>query len=217
MGLELKNLDFEEWILHIFDHATDGLQWYHDIDADWWDETKLPQTAISYWTRLCHEIEAIAKDYTDAQLDQGLYYLISDYGHLLTDTRVSFEEREGCVRAWYEIFENLYVEKCTPTLSHLDEPNSNLLNTTCYMWWDVLPLYGENHGGLADGILHLMEKTLALPHDACRESALHGLGHWQMYFKKRVVGIIDSFLKQNAAIRPALGSYAANARTGCVL
>ena len=66
-------------------------------------------------------------------------------------------------------------------------------------------------------ILDVMTQTLNLDSDACREGALHGLGHWAMYYPKRVAAIIDEFLKKNPDLRPELRNYALGARTGCVL
>ena len=42
-------------------------------------------------------------------------------------------------------------------------------------------------------ILQVMESTLQLDSIACRESALHGLGHWQHQYPQRVGEIIDKF------------------------
>jgi hypothetical protein len=58
---------------------------------------------------------------------------------------------------------------------------------------------------------------LALPHDACRESALHGLGHWHHAYPDQTADIIDEFLARNEGIRDELRRYAMAARCGCVL
>jgi hypothetical protein len=42
-------------------------------------------------------------------------------------------------------------------------------------------------------ILQVMGSTLQLDSIACRESALHGLGHWQHQYPQRVGEIIDKF------------------------
>jgi hypothetical protein len=67
-------------------------------------------------------------------------------------------------------------------------------------------------------MIEVMEKTLKLGHDACREGALHGLGHWKSgSFGMRIEKVIDQFLKQNPKLRPELRQYALNAQRGAVL
>ena len=57
------------------------------------------------------------------------------------------------------------------------------------MWWDVFPCVGEpENEEFIDRdreIVNIMEKTLELDHTACQESALHGLGHWQISYPER--------------------------------
>ena len=62
-----------------------------------------------------------------------------------------------------------------------------------------------------------MCQALALSHDACRESALHGLGHWQPHYPARVAHIIADFLARTPALRPELQAYARRAQRGAVL
>jgi len=62
-----------------------------------------------------------------------------------------------------------------------------------------------------------MDQTLALDSLACRESALHGLGHWHARYPQGVEQIIDDALGRAQAWPPDLLAYARIARTGCVL
>lgn len=61
-----------------------------------------------------------------------------------------------------------------------------------------------------------MERTLAIDHLSCQEGALHGLGHWQLYYPDRVVPIIDAYLASDIT-KPELAQYAQNARRGEIL
>lgn len=63
-------------------------------------------------------------------------------------------------------------------------------------------------------ILGVLESTLQLDSIACRESALHGLGHWQHYYPLQVEKIIDAFLMNHRVLRKELETYAVNAYTG---
>ena len=89
------------------------------------------------------------------------------------------------------------------------------------MWWDIIPIYGKpdipEWSELDQEILGVLESTLQLDSIACRESALHGLGHWQHYYPQRVGEIIDTFLMSNRVLRKELETYAVNAYTGYVL
>ena len=78
-------------------------------------------------------------------------------------------------------------------------------------------LDNPERAGLDREILGVMESTLQLDSIACRESALHGLGHWQRHYPQRVGEIIDAFLMKHRVLRKELEQYAMNAYTGYVL
>jgi hypothetical protein len=70
---------------------------------------------------------------------------------------------------------------------------------------------------LADvNVLLAPGRLLNVPHDACRESALHGLGEWAFKYPQVAV-IVDDFLRRTPNLRPELMAYAERARTGYVL
>jgi len=88
------------------------------------------------------------------------------------------------------------------------------------MWWDFDCWCGPRTDGKEReqnlAFLNSMTTTLGLPHDACRESALHGLGHWHRAYPTETVQIIDAFLLTNPGIREELKRYALAARCGCI-
>jgi hypothetical protein len=156
--------------------------------------------------------------YSDEELQGGLWFLLGDYGvlHPATDDLLPLADRLRAVRSVGTLFSELMTARCTPTLSHLDEPGSPL-NSPCYMWWDLW-LPGRS-GPIPGTCLDVMEATLALDHDACRESALHGLGHFRSEgaLAERCERILDRFLRGRRTLRPELALYAEAARAGCVL
>jgi hypothetical protein len=89
------------------------------------------------------------------------------------------------------------------------------------MWWDLLPIVGEPDNparkALDETVLSVMARILTLDNIACQEGALHGLGHWQMFYPEQVQAIIGDFLGTHIALRPELKAYARRAREGCVL
>src|SRR5215207_1695413 len=110
----LTDLTFEQWVIHVFDHPVDHLmpEWYWDIDGDYWDAQQMPNETVDYITRAFEQIESVAKPYTDAQLNQGLWYIasngLSDYMFALMDGRVPLERRLRCVRSFYSPYANLF-------------------------------------------------------------------------------------------------------------
>jgi hypothetical protein len=66
-------------------------------------------------------------------------------------------------------------------------------------------------------LLQVMERTLRLESEPCREGALHGLGHWRAAHPERVTAIVDAWLGEEPAISSELRQYAMSARSGCVL
>jgi hypothetical protein len=225
MDNRLTDLSYEDWIEHAFSHEIRKYQaaWYFDLDAPWWDGP--PAVTIAYLTRLFEDPVPALAYFADSQIAQGLHYLIDTGagGTVLALSRsvVPLPERLRCLEAIGTLFERIFARRCTPQLSHLDEPGAGPLNGVCYMWWDIFPVGGPagdpDAGAIDEALLSVMERSLDLPSPACQESALHGLGHWQTRHPDRVVATIDRFLSRNEDLRPQLAAYARAARTGCVL
>lgn len=231
---ELRNLTFDRWVKHIFDHPEpDNMPlWYFRDDADIWNGLVVPDVTVSYLTRLFENIRQIAKPYTDAQLNQGLWFVASngcsDFMFALNDERVPLAERLRCVESIYTLYETLFAPRCTPILSHRlrglpDDPAHNALNSVCYMWWDLTPIGGPTDDPeftvFNAACLDVMRRTLMLDSIACQEGALHGLGHWSYYepHRAQISSIIDQFLAANPNIDSQLKTYALSAKSGCVL
>lgn len=225
MGRQLTDLTFEEWLIYVFDRPVDDsrLEWYWDSGADWWHGSNTQ--IIDFVTRAFENAEVLFEPYSDAQLKQGLWFIASngcsDYMFALLDPGVPWSARQRCVRSMHNLFEECFAKRCTPHLSHMDEPGASPLNAVCYMWWDILPIAAQPNDsgqtGLDREILAVMESTLRLDSVACQESALHGLGHWQPYYPQRVGAIVDTFLRSQNNLREELRTYAVSASRGCVL
>jgi hypothetical protein len=89
------------------------------------------------------------------------------------------------------------------------------------MWWDILPVDGAPHDQTRRefdaAALEVMEAILRLDSLPCRESALHGLGHWARCYPGRARQIIDAFLGRQAGLPAELVAYARRAGNGHVL
>jgi hypothetical protein len=216
-GKQLTSLSYDDWIDHVFSHPVPKYQaaWYFDPDADWWNGPS--DLTVGYLTRLFEDPETPLADFADSQISQGLHYLIdSGAGGValaLGDAAVPLADRERCVRAIHDLFAKLFVPRCTPHLSHRDEPGAGPLNGVCYMWWDVFAGGGPE---LNPATFATIERILALDSIACQESALHGLGHWPAG-RDAAVAAIDAYLRRSPGLRPELAAYATAARSGCVL
>jgi hypothetical protein len=225
MGKPFSDLTFGEWIIFVFDHPVDEsrLEWYWVPAADRWEGPAA--LTVEYLTLAFEKAGTVFQPYSDSQLNQGLWYIVSNAcsNHMfaLTDTSVPWTERRKCIRSIYTLYEQCFAKRCTPYLSHLDEPGAGPLNPVCYMWWDIIPVFGhpEDPGSRAmdQEILQVLESTLHLDSIPCRESALHGLGHWQLQYPKQAREIINRFLQRSDLLSDNLRAYALGARSGHVL
>jgi hypothetical protein len=221
----LTDVSFEDWIEHAFSHEVreHGVPWFFDVDAPWWNPP--PAVAVDYLTRLFLGSEKALEYFSDAQIAQGLTYLVNtsasgDPGWLYARV-VPVDARQRCIQAIHELFTSLFARRCAPVLSHIDEPGALPLNGVCYMWWDTFPCFAlpddPDFDRLQQATLAVMRKTLALDSIACQEGALHGLGHSARAHPQEVGAIIDEFLRDPRPKREVLVKYARSARCGCVL
>ncbi len=214
-------MTFEKWVDWVF---SDQKTWDSAWDNGYRDPE--PEQALEYVTRLFNNCDELLECCPDQWVNDGLWRILSsgetEMFNALYNATCSWELRRDAIRSMESVFRKLFAERCTPHLGHLSEEGSPI-NMACYMWWDISLLYGANPGDPCPQetnpeLLGVMQRTLAVDHDAVRESALHGLGHWAQYWPKEVEAIIDGCLKESAdGLRPELKQYALNARSGCVL
>jgi hypothetical protein len=214
---------FEQWVTWVFDHPAGKPEWH------WTDRTPRPTRgdALPYMIELFEAPEGPLRAFSDAQLNQGLWFLASnscsEHFYAFTDLRLPEEQRLRGVRAIGTLYARLFAKRCSPHLGHLGEPGAGALNSVCHMLWDIAPLpRSRDQASLAAvniAAIDVMEACLALDHDACRESALHGLGesHWFVPTRQRVQAAVDAFLARSAGLRSELVAYAERARAGHVL
>ena len=219
----IAHLSFADWVYFIFDHPAEGPHWYSANDAPFWNGPSA--LTAEYVSRIFEDPLPALEGYSDAELNMGLNYLISpglgEHMRCLDDPSVPLAARLGCVQACESLFRKLFLPRCSPHLSHRDEPGRSPLNAVCYMWWDIMPVYGgprlEDRYALHRAALHVMATVLDFESLACAESALHGLGHWHRAYPERVESLIDGFLATHSDARPELLTYARSVRYGCVL
>lgn len=205
------NILYEQWIRFLFDRA----ETENPLN---WEPSEFPATDEQ---KVCLAGQTFLKSgsdlaqYTDSQVCNGLRYIfdtgLSDISALICQKGVAEDLRINSVLAIKDLYRDCFFKRCTRTLSYIDEPGSSPLNSVCYMLWDISPLTRWK-----DIVIDVMEEALYLPHDACIESGLHGLGHRYNHDKIRVTETIDRFLSKTSGLRPELKIYANHARTGYV-
>jgi hypothetical protein len=206
---------FEDWLTALYVESLDGAS----AEAAY-ALGMPPEVEVAYVTRLLEGAGRHLAAFSHAEAAQMLWHLASDSGamHALLAPTVPWEARERCIGAFVALYEQVFLPGCSAHLAHLDEPGADPLNATCYMWWDIYAFWGPMD---ADGarwnalFLDVMEATLAMPSDPCRESAIHGLGHIP-HPRERAEAILGAFLAGAAALRPELVAYARAAASGCI-
>jgi hypothetical protein len=209
------------WIAHIFDHPVTEPAWHWSLDAPSWQGSS--EHTVTFIADTFERSGELLARFTDAQLNQGFSYLVSascsDFMFALVEPTIPLANRLRALRSFVPLFEQVMAVRCSPHLSHLDEQPANPLNATCYMWWDILPIHGEpekpERAEFDAEVLRVLPRLLSIPHDACRESALHGVSEWQFYYPS-VEGGVDEFLARTVGLRPELVSYAQQAKVGNV-
>ncbi len=218
-----------EWITYIFDHPVAGdvrEAWYWSDDAPVWQGApdEIPLLIAETFERA----DQLLTPFSDAQIDQGFWFLIGfsppDFMDTLVDPQIPLVARLRAVRSFLPLFERVMAIRCSSHLGSVSESWGNLLNSSCYMWWDWLQYPFLKHGLPEDPeravfhseILITLRRLLAIPQDACRESALHGLGHWVRDYPQ-AAETVDEFLSNTPGLRPEIIAYAERARIGNVL
>jgi hypothetical protein len=122
---------------------------------------------------------------------------------------IPVELRLRAARGTASLFEKLFLPRCAPILSHLDEHGGHPLNPIPSLALADDPARAV----IDDATLTAMEMILALDSIACQESSLHGFGHSQPRHTTRVRDIINTYVAAPHSHR--LDPYAEAAR--CVL
>jgi hypothetical protein len=211
-----------DWITHVFDHPVADPAWYWTSDMPDWEISS--EDTVAFIADTFEQSGVLLARFTDAQLNQGFWYLLSpassEFMHTLVDPEVPLIARLRAIRSFVPLFEQVMAVRCSPHLSHLDEQLANPLNGACYIWWDILPIHGKpeepERTEFDAEVLRVLPQILSIPHDACRESALHGVSEWRLYYPA-VETIVDDWLSRTHGLRPELVSYAQRAKVGSVL
>jgi hypothetical protein len=213
-----------QWIDYVFDRPIDPprVYWYFADDApDRDDHPPHPELLLA---QTFERSGTLLAKFSDDQLSQGIFYLGDCAGTIYSETFLDpdtpLENRLRALRSFVPLFEQIMAARCSPHLSNLDEKGANPLNGACYMWWDNLAFHYRERklldSGLGDEIVRVLRDLLTIPHDAIRESTLHGIGHLVKFYPQ-LTEAVDKLLSTTPDLRPELIEYAKHARAGEVL
>ncbi len=181
-----------------------------------------PETVVAHIAETFEQSDKLLSRFADEQLNQGFWYLFyeRDLMEKLLDEGIPLACRLRALRSFAPLFEQVMAERCSWHLSHLDHKGASALNSACYMWFDeVLDRFNPERlvqAQLEAGLIATLRVILAIPHDACRESALHGIGHWVRHCPQ-LADVADQLLSGPPGLRLELIAYAECARAGKVL
>ena len=130
MDIDISLMGYDQWVRFLFEHPVPEdedheSKWSNDITC----EVSQPAGLIRHVTRMCRELTQIGQRYTAAQVDQGIWFLLSypgEFGPFLLHTQVPIERRLECIRAMYQVYSD-YV-------TTLPSPIPNCFD----MWWDLI-------------------------------------------------------------------------------
>jgi len=213
------DVSYEAWLDETFGRAVTGEYCPQFVRRDDEPPPVSDETALIYLTRLFENSEESLQYFSDRQISCGLWELGPGDSHCAYNRDIPIEDRLRLVGSVATFFRDFFDQRCLPKLSHLDKEHTKPLNGICYMWWEVIT-WGRDTGDLyAERLtakdLDVMEAVLRLPNVACKESALHGLGH-MVGHSDRAYSIIQGLLANASELSPEVERYARSASTGCI-
>src|SRR4051812_41501497 len=125
------NGSLSDWINYVFDHPINNPlpAWYWDIDSPQWDGT--PEQVARYISETFERSGELLTQFSDEQLNQGFWFLVgsgcSDFMRALRDESVPLAVQLRALQSFVSVFEQVMAQRCSPHLSHLDEPGANPL------------------------------------------------------------------------------------------
>lgn len=230
--MKASDADLRQWVDYVFDHPVSDHPWRRNAGAA--NFPLEPTREAELYAETFERSEELLQRFSSLQLNQGLDYLTnngcSSHMFALVDPFVPEPVRLRALRSFVPLFETTIRQRCSEHLLHLHESGASPLNPACYMWWDRLPFCPSHpddddprlggdpvlQASFDSAGLQVMARILDIPHDACRESALHGLGHWHVAYPAEVAEIVDRFLLSSPGLRGELLAYADAARVGMV-
>ena len=213
-------MNFNQWVTFCFNRPIESPVWHWSEEYD--DFEDFPDDlSIEFLTKLFSSPLETLSSFSDAQVNQGFWYLICTMSspciYALFSDDIKWENKKDCINSISTLYSEYFATKCSKALSHNDPEQAKIspINSICYMFWDLIPWQSQtSNNQVYLAYLDVIEEIMNIDHPACQESALHGLGHCYVDHPDRVTKVIDNFLIKNTDINNDLKEYALNAKTG---
>jgi hypothetical protein len=217
MQIDHREASFEELLRFVFDRPPpiDG-----ELNA-WWfrshdDLLVDPRRQIAHLTRLFGDPSVLRPRYTDAQIEQGLWFLFSAapeyYVKFLWSPEVPWPERENCLLALPTLYDRLLADG-TIWPTEIDHMIPDLLADWYGFGWRK-PATNEEDRRVQETLLHVFARLLASKAPSQWRAGFHGLGHLA---HPKGADIIKTFLAAHPELEGADRDYAERAMVGAVL
>lgn len=212
---------FEAWLDETFGRAVAGESnpqfIYRDVME--WPAPVSDADALRYLIQVFEQPEDSLRYFSDRQIAAALWELGPRDAHCVYNRDILTQDRMRLVASVEIFFRDFLDRRCAPALSHAADEHISPLNSACYMWWENIIMGGSEEdpdaARLYDKNLDVMEAVLGLPNPACKEAAIHGLGH-EVPRSDRARAIIERFLSNPAGVDFKLIQYASTASSGCI-
>ncbi|HVH38150.1 MAG TPA: hypothetical protein VM757_06145 [Sphingomicrobium sp.] len=213
------DVTFEQWLDESFGRAVTGENYPQFVPTDSWPDPVDDRLVVDYLTRLFEQPEQALRYFSDRQIAACLWELGPGDSHCVYNPQISIDARLRLVGSVATFFRDFFDPRCVPQLSQSKQIDTVPLNGICYMWWEVIVWGWVKDDPDAERIvaadLDVMEAVLRLPNPACKEAALHGLGHLVGH-RDRAAEIIAAFIARSTDLDPELLAYARAAHGGCI-
>lgn len=140
-------ISFEAWVDYYFNRPIGECPWYWQLDEyTGWLYGLSPTTKIHYITRLFENAGEILEPFSDAQVSQGLVYLL-EWGELAGNLRaetIPFADRQRCAHSIFNLFQGCFAKRCSADAYQLNEDDGKRISYICNWFWNNLPFLSEN-------------------------------------------------------------------------
>jgi hypothetical protein len=187
---DASHMDAEEFAAFLFDRALPLSHADEDLlrrEYGCSEKTPAPRL-IQLATSLFLDFERIAQRYSEAQIQQGIWFLLAfpyTLGEDLNRQEAPLELRQACLEAMVVPFRDY--------LQRTEDDSTGAF----FMWWDLLRIHNPDVLPVARRV---MEKILQMRGWQCQKAALHGLNHLRPDWEASA--IVDRYLENDSDMPP---------------